>query len=379
MHKISAVIVAGGSSARMDGVDKLLLKIGSKTVIERSAEAFENNALISEIIIVASESAADEFLRICGRLSKLKAVVCGGNTRTKSVRCGIDACSADVEYIAIHDGARPFVSAALITRTIKCAIDYGAAAPGVKVIDTIKRVDGDCTIIGTPNRDELVAISTPQVFEAVLFRAAIKGVDDSFDDCQLLERMGRKVRVVEGDRNNIKITERCDIARARQIAGESDMRIGHGYDVHRLALGRRLILGGVEIPHETGLLGHSDADVLTHAIMDALLGAAGLGDIGLFFPDTDDEFKDISSLTLLKRVTDRVRQSGFSLGNIDATVLCQAPKLRPFIDSMREELARCCEIDIAQINIKATTEEGLGFTGDKSGIAAHAVALLNAQ
>jgi 2-C-methyl-D-erythritol 2,4-cyclodiphosphate synthase len=156
-------------------------------------------------------------------------------------------------------------------------------------------------------------------------------------------------------------------------------RIGHGYDVHKLVKGRKLILGGVEIPHETGLLGHSDADVLVHAIMDAILGAAGLDDIGTFFPDTDERFKDINSLTLLKNVIDMIRERRYEIGNIDSTIIAERPKLRGYIDTMKDNIAKICGIEAESINIKATTEEGLGFTGNKEGIAAHAVVLIVKQ
>lgn len=376
MPKVSAVIVAAGSSARMGGQDKLSMKIGTKTVLERSVAAFESNAMISEIVVVTAQHRLDAVKVLCTPFDKVRAVVCGGETRVQSVRAGVEACSADTEYYAIHDGARPFASDELITRVINGAVRYGAAAPGVKVVDTIKRVDGKDTIIGTPNRDELVAVATPQVFEAMLYRSALKGAENAFDDCQLLERVGRKVQIVAGDRNNIKITEPGDFARARSIAGVADMRIGHGYDVHKLVEGRKLILGGVEIPYEKGLLGHSDADVLVHAIMDAMLGAAALGDIGQHFPDTAAEYAGADSMVLLSRVCAMLSEHGYSVGNIDATILCQRPKLRPYIDTMRESIAQVCGIDADRVGVKATTEEGLGFTGDGSGIAAHAVVLL---
>ncbi len=377
MPKVSAIIVAAGASNRMGGQDKLGLRIGSKTVLERSVAALANNADISDVVVVTAADRIEQVRALCAPFAKLRAVVPGGATRVESTRAGVAACAPDTDYYAIHDGARPFVSDALISRVISAAVIYGAAAPGVRVIDTIKRVDEDDTVIGTPDRAALVAVATPQVFEAVLYRAALKNAGDAFDDCQLLERVGRKVQIVEGERDNIKITEPGDVARARFIAGESEMRIGHGYDVHRLVEGRPLILGGVEIPYAKGLLGHSDADVLAHAVTDALFGAAALGDIGSHFPDTDDAYKGADSIALLRRAVEIITAQGYAIGNIDATILCQAPKLRSHIDGMRDSIARACGIETDKVSVKATTEEGLGFTGDGSGIAVHAVALLH--
>ncbi len=376
MPKVSAIIVAGGCSARMKGIDKLFLRVGGRTVLERSVAVFAGHPEISEIVVAAGAQALEAARALLAGTPKLRAVVEGGATRTLSVQRALAACSADTEYIAIHDAARPFVRPALISRVLAAAVAYGAAAPGIPVVDTIKRVDGDETVVDTPDRAGLRAVSTPQIFEAVLYRAAIKGQTEALDDCQLLERLGRKVSVVPGDADNIKITTPQDIERARQLMGETAMRIGHGYDVHRLVQGRRLILGGVEIPYETGLLGHSDADALLHAVSDALLGAAALGDIGQHFPDNDERYRGADSLALLEQVAAMLRGAGWAVGNIDATVLAQAPRLRPYIDAMRENIARACGCAPQQVSVKATTEEGLGFTGDGSGIAAHAVALL---
>ena len=377
MAFVSAIIVAGGSSRRMKGTDKLLLDLGGQTVIERTVETFGRNSLINEIIIASGQSNMAEITRLCGAMPKVKAIVAGGETRALSVQNGIAAASRqEDQYYAIQDGARPFASDELISRVIAAAIKYGAAAPGLPLTDTVKEIDSSRTVVRTPDRASLVSIATPQVFEATLYRAASKGCTEAYDDCQLLERVGRKVQVVEGERTNIKITEPADIARARGIAGICNMKIGHGYDVHRYAEGRDLILGGVKIPFESGLLGHSDADVLIHAVMDALLGAAGLPDIGANFPDSDPQYEGASSVMLLERVAKMLGDAGYALGNIDATVICQRPKLRPYIDEMKKNIANALGADIACINIKATTEEGLGFTGSMQGIAAHAVALI---
>ncbi len=375
MHTVSAIIVAGGSSSRF-GEDKLFLNIGGVSVLERSIALMQNNALISEIVIAAREESLAKVKELSKKYNKVTAVVKGGATRLDSTLNAIAAASKKAEYYAIHDAARPFASDALVTRIIEAAFVSGAAAPAIPVVDTIKEADGGI-IKCTPDRDRLFAVATPQVFKARLYNEAARGSSAAFDDCQLFERHGERVTLVEGERDNIKITTKEDIARAKAIAGASSMRIGHGYDVHRLVTERKLILGGVEIPHETGLLGHSDADVLVHAVIDALLGAAALGDIGKLFPDNDERYKGANSIRLLEEVARIIRAQGYSVENVDATVLCERPKLRAYIDSMRKNIASALSIDAARVSVKATTEEGLGFTGQKEGIAAHAVALLS--
>ncbi len=380
MPKVSAIIVAGGASSRMGGVDKLFVRLGGQTVAERSIAAFQDHALIDEIVVVSSAANLERLRALSARFDKVAAVVEGGATRFDSVQRGVAAASPDAAYYAIHDAARPLAGDALIAEAVRAAEAFGAAAPGVPLSDTIKETDGQGTIVATPDRARLAAIQTPQVFEATLYRAAAKHHEGgAYDDCQIVERAGRKVLVTRGDINNIKITTKEDVRRARAILGESGMRIGHGYDVHRLVEGRRLILGGVDIPHETGLLGHSDADVLVHAVMDALLGAAALPDIGALFPDSDAAYAGADSLKLLSEVGRRIAEAGYAVENIDATVVCERPKLRAHIDKMRENIAAALGVEAGRVGLKATTEEGLGFTGERAGIAAHAVALLGAR
>ena len=223
----------------------------------------------------------------------------------------------------------------------------------------------------------LFAVQTPQCFSRALYLQALARVQGDkarlvTDDCSLFELAGFPVTLTQGDYANLKITTRED------LKGERTMRFGHGYDVHRLVEGRRLILGGVDIPYEKGLLGHSDADVLLHAVADALLGAAALGDIGRHFPDSDPRYKGADSLKLLQAVGDMLRKAGYTVGNIDATILCQAPKLAPYIPLMRQNIAACLGMDVGRVSVKATTEEHLGFTGAGQGIAAHAVAGIEA-
>ena len=378
---VSAVIPAAGSSSRMKGVNKLKAVVGGMPVLARTLLAFENSDVIDEIIVAAPEQDVADFMdmgKIYG-ISKLKAVVPGGATRQQSVACGVAACSPDTAAFAIHDGARPFVAGAVIARTVADALQYGAAAAAVPVKDTVK-ISACGVIAGTPDRSTLFACQTPQVFLKAPYLAALdrarQAGEDFTDDCQLLEAAGAQVRLSEGDYRNIKITTEEDLLTAAAFIGKEEspvIRIGHGYDVHRLVPNRKLILGGVMIPYDKGLLGHSDADVLVHAVMDALLGAAGLDDIGAHFPDTDERYRGADSILLLRKVTALLREKGFVPGNVDVTVTAQSPKLRGFISAMRSNVAAACGLDAQAVNIKATTEEGLGFTGRGEGISATSV------
>lgn len=377
-RKTAAVIVAAGASRRM-GFDKLSIPLAGGTALEKSVQAFDTHPLIDALVIVAgeNEAAARALAAVCRKPAR---VVRGGKTRAESVAAGLAAVTQD--FLAIHDAARPFVSAEVITAALEAAFEYGAAAPAVPVKDTVKIAE-DGLIRATPPRETLFCVQTPQCFRTELYRAALAaaGAGGVTDDCAVLERAGYSVQLVAGDYRNYKITTPDDLPRrdaaARGQEGQP-MRIGHGYDVHRLTEGRALILGGVRIAYEKGLLGHSDADVLTHAVMDALLGAAALGDIGKLFPDTDPAYENADSIKLLQRVAAVLSAHGWEPVNLDATILCQAPRLAPHIPAMRETLAAALGIPSASVSVKATTEEGLGFTGTGDGIAAHCVCLIRA-
>lgn len=369
---VTAILVAAGSSRRM-GFDKLSHRLpGGLTVLQTSLRAFEQHPRVNDIVLVAGAN-LETCRELAAACSKPCTAVPGGATRAESVRAGLAAASGEI--VAIHDAARPFVSESVITAAIEAAEKTGAAAPAVPVKDTIKIADVENRVCSTPDRSTLFAVQTPQCFKRDLYHRALAAVtgekaDLVTDDCSLFELAGLSVVLTEGDYANLKITTKED------LKGENTMRIGHGYDVHRLVEGRRLILGGVDIPYEKGLLGHSDADVLLHAISDALLGAAALGDIGKHFPDTDPRYEGADSLQLLQEVGRLVNEAGYTVGNIDATILCQAPKLAPHIQTMRANIAGTLGLDVNQVSVKATTEEHLGFTGQGEGIAAHAVALL---
>lgn len=383
--RVSAVLVAAGSSTRM-GFDKLSFDLGGETVLHRSVRAFEQNPLVTEIVLVAGKNRAfvEQQAADC---TKPVQIVTGGTTRAESAKNGVLAAAG--ELVAVHDAARPFVSQAVITAALEAAARCGAAAPAVPVKDTIKAaargngktVPDACLVYTTPDRSTLYAVQTPQCFDRAEYLAALEELDAEkarlvTDDCSLFELTGRPVELVRGDYANIKITTREDLPRAGN--GGKKMRIGHGYDVHRLVEGRKLILGGVEVPYEKGLLGHSDADVLAHAVMDAVLGAAALGDIGQHFPDTAEEYAGADSLMLARRVAEIMTGHGWRIENIDATILCQRPKLAPHIPAMRAKLAEAFGMPVDAVSVKATTEEHLGFTGEGLGIAAHAVALIEA-
>ena len=384
---ISAVLVAAGSSTRM-GFDKLSFDLGGETVLHRSIRAFDQCPQIGEIVLVAGINRAFVEQQAIG-CTKPVQIVAGGATRAESAKNGVLA--AHGELVAVHDAARPFVSPAVIAAVLEAAARCGAAAPAVPVKDTSKQaVPGDgktvpeaCLVHSTPDRSTLYAVQTPQCFDRTQYLAALQELDAEkarlvTDDCSLFELTGRSVQLTQGDYANLKITTREDLPRPVQKE-ETRMRIGHGYDVHRLVEGRKLILGGVEIPFEKGLLGHSDADVLAHAVMDAVLGAAALGDIGQHFPDNDPAYAGADSLELARHVARILSEHGYRVENIDATILCQRPKLAPHIPAMRANLAAAFGLPVDAVSVKATTEEHLGFTGEGLGIAAHAVALIETR
>lgn len=381
----SAVVLAAGSSSRM-GFDKLGFDLGGETVLGRSLRAFDACPRIGEIVLVTGRDTALAG-REAARCRKPVRLVQGGDTRVESARRGVEAAGG--ELVAIHDAARPFVSQAVIEAALQGAAQWGAAAPAVPLKDTVKRgtpgdgrtVPASCLVDVTPDRSSLYAVQTPQCFDRDTYLRVSGQLDPErarmvTDDASLFELAGLPVRLTAGDYANYKITTREDLPGGGIQQGENAMRIGHGYDVHRLVEGRPLILGGVNVPFEKGLLGHSDADVLAHAVMDAVLGAAALGDIGQHFPDSDPAYAGADSLALARHVAGLLRQAGWRVGNIDATILCQRPKLAPHIPAMRRNLAEAFGLPADGVSVKATTEEHLGFTGEGLGIAAHAVALI---
>lgn len=384
-NRCCAVVVAAGSSSRMKSYgSKIWIPLAGVPAIARTLLAFEKAGSVDDVVVVCrkQEQQALERLRTEYSLQKLRCAIAGGSTRQQSVARGIAAAPPQTGYFAVHDGARPLVLPELIDRVVRAAREHGAAALAVPVHNTIKRADSDGMVLETPPRDQLWSVQTPQVIQREQYEQAVRTVQGEYtDDCQLIEQAGGKVFLCEGSPENIKLTTPEDILYAEAVlqkrkGGHRTMRIGHGYDVHRLTADRPLILGGVHIPYEQGLLGHSDADVLSHAVADALLGAAALGDLGKWFPDSDPQWKGADSLQLLRRVCELAGERGWQIQNIDATVVAQAPKLSPYIEQMRAQLAAACGVAPDAVSVKATTEEHLGFTGAMQGIAAHAVCLI---
>jgi len=364
-----------------DGPRKQYRLLAGRPVLAHTLRVFEEADTVASVVLVVTpgdeEHCRREIVEAYG-CRKVAAVVPGGRERQDSVRRGLEALPP-APLVVIHDGVRPFVTPERIAAVVEAAAQHGAAVLAVPAKDTVKLGDPAGLVAETLPRDRLWLVQTPQAFRREIIlaaheRARAEGFTGT-DDASLVERLGGRVALVPGDYANIKITTPEDLAFARVLTGETvNLRTGFGYDVHRLVENRPLILGGVNIPYGRGLLGHSDADVLTHAIMDALLGAAALGDIGQHFPDTDPRYEGASSLDLLAAVAGLLAESGFAVHNIDATIVAQAPKLAPHIPAMRANLARSLGIDPGRVSVKATTTEGLGFTGTGEGIAAHAVA-----
>ena len=367
--------MAAGTGSRMGAaVPKQFLKIKGRTVLERAVLPFENNGFVDDILVVCGQDFVPLCKRLCSAFSKVRAIITGGEQRQDSVRNAINALEIGADgYVLIHDGARPFVTDEIICRVLAGAADAGAAVCAVPVKDTVRRIteEGSTTL----DRSQLCNVQTPQGFKAAVIRDAFAAADSEgfvgTDDAGLAERAGYHVTLVEGSYDNIKITTREDMP--------VETRIGAGFDVHKMTDGRKMILCGVDIPFEKGLLGHSDADVALHALMDAMLGAAALGDIGSHFPDTDDTYKGISSMELLRQTAAIIDEAGYRLANADVTIIAQRPKIAPYIREMRENIAEALGVDIENISVKATTTEKLGFTGREEGIAAQAVCLLDSK
>ena len=385
----AAVIVAAGRGSRMGlGRNKVLAPLAGVPVIVRTVRAFEATGLFDGgIVVVTGPEDLAQMRDLFARFHVGASLTLGGADRQESVFLGLMATNPSADVIAIHDGARPLVTREVIERTIKSAQRFGSGVAAVMLKDTVKRVDAEGVVVDTPRRDALRAVQTPQTFDARLIREAharfSQGAERATDDAMLAEWAGHRVRLTEGDVENIKLTTPEDMLLAGQVIlrreGRKEapaMRIGHGYDVHRLVEGRKLILCGVEVPYERGLLGHSDADVALHALMDALLGAAALGDIGRHFPDTDPAYAGADSGRLLDHVVALLHVKGYAVANADVTIICQRPKLKDYIEQMRENVAAHLKVDPDCVNVKATTTEKLGFEGEGLGISSHAVACI---
>jgi 2-C-methyl-D-erythritol 4-phosphate cytidylyltransferase / 2-C-methyl-D-erythritol 2,4-cyclodiphosphate synthase len=378
---VSAIIAAGGRGARFGGAQpKQLALLAGRPILQHSVFAFLNNTQVAEVIVVLpDELAADPpaYLRSAG---KPLHIVAGGPRRQDSVARGFDRVSADAELVMIHDAARPLVSDAVIRRTIDAAASAGAAIAAIGAHDTVKRTNAEGSIVATLPREEIFLAQTPQAFRVDVLRQALAIAQDATDEATLAERAGHRVKVVQGDPRNLKVTTPDDLAMAERLIGGNGapaLRVGNGYDLHRLVFGRPLILGGVTIPFDKGLHGHSDADAVCHAVTDAILGASGAGDIGRHFPDTDAAWKDANSIELLRRAAAIVSAAGYAIVNIDVTVIAQKPKLAPHSAAMQQNVADALGIAADQVSVKGKTNEGVDSMGAGESIAVHAIALVH--
>lgn len=399
--RVSAIIAAGGRGTRL-GADrpKQFLELGGRSLLDLSIAALATSGRVDEIVVAVPPEHLDEMRARPADAARPVSYVAGGRRRQDSVANALARVAADSEIVVVHDAARPFVTADVIERTIEAAAAYGAAIAAIPVRDTVKQagaalVDGSPVIRGTLPREEIFLAQTPQAFRREVLEGVFReaGALDATDEAMLAERAGVRVHLVAGDPGNIKVTTADDLERARRRAaaagarsgqavpgGESArldvLRIGTGYDLHRLVSGRPLILGGVTIPFELGLDGHSDADILCHAVTDAVLGAAAAGDIGRLFPDTDPRWKGADSLALLAAAVATLHASGSRVVNVDATVIAQRPKLLPHLDDMRANLARVLAVEVGQISVKGKTNEQVDSMGRGESMACHAVALI---
>ncbi|MCF3932659.1 bifunctional 2-C-methyl-D-erythritol 4-phosphate cytidylyltransferase/2-C-methyl-D-erythritol 2,4-cyclodiphosphate synthase [Acuticoccus sp. M5D2P5] len=374
IEPIDAVVLAAGRGARLGGATpKQYLPLGAETVLARAVDAFLDHPRVRRVIVVIG---ADDDAALCDAIGPRAArveIVTGGATRQASVRAALDHLTGDAPArVLIHDGARPFVSAALIGRVIDALAVDDAVIPGLPVADTLKRVEGE-QIAGTVSRDALVAAQTPQGFAfAPLLAAHHKMLEMATDDAGVMEAAGYPVRVVMGERENFKITTIDDLEVAR-AALPARPAIGQGFDVHRIVPGGPMILGGLTLDLPYRLSGHSDADVALHALTDAIFGAIADGDIGHHFPPSDEAWKGAASDQFLAFAADRAKAVG-EIAHLDLTIICEKPKIGPLREAMRERIAEITGLPVARIAVKATTTERLGFAGRGEGIAAQAVA-----
>jgi 2-C-methyl-D-erythritol 4-phosphate cytidylyltransferase/2-C-methyl-D-erythritol 2,4-cyclodiphosphate synthase len=391
MH-VAAIIAAGGQGVRF-GADrpKQFLDIGGRSILELSVAALAGSDRIDEIVVALPEAHVDAGAKaLRSAISRPITVVAGGARRQDSVANAFAKTSKTAGIILIHDAARPFVTRDVIHRAIDGAQQHGAAIAAVGVRDTVKQAnmaaaDGSRLIRATIPRDSVFLAQTPQAFRReILARALSEGKEvDATDESMLVERLGLPVHVVEGDARNIKITTAEDLK--DRLEGDRlsrrppIVRVGNGYDLHRLVAGRPLILAGVTIPFALGLDGHSDADIVCHAVTDAILGAAGAGDIGRMFPDTDPQWQGANSIELLKTAVATIREAGYAVSNVDVTVIAQKPKLLPHLDAMRGNLAAALGVDPGAVSVKGKTNEGVDSMGRGESMACHAVALLVAR
>lgn len=395
MRRITIGILPAAGQGRRFGAAKQFLELDGLPLLVHAARALERAPSIDAWVVAVppgDEERVESLIRRHG-LKKALRVVAGGGERSDSVRLALAAAPAEAELAVIHDAARPFASPELFERVIEAAREEGAAIAALPCTDTVKEAEAG-RVLRTLDRNRIWLAQTPQAFRIEWLRQAYErpGASLHTDEASLLEAAGREVRLVEGERGNFKVTEREDWERAEAAsrmagkgesasseaeAGTAPFRVGMGTDVHAFEEGRPCILGGLEFPGEVGLAGHSDADVVLHALMDALLGAAGLGDIGLHFPDSRADLRGADSSRLLAEVMEKIGEAGYTVGNADLTLLAERPRIGPRREEMRARIASLLGVAPAQVNLKASTTEKLGFVGRGEGVACQAVVLLH--
>ncbi len=374
--RTAAIIVAAGRGTRMGGeVAKQWRLLAGRPVLAHAVAALRRAGVARIVVVVQPEDLAHPLLPA----GVTPVALSGGDSRQHSVRSGLAGLAADPpDFVLIHDGARPFPGAAMVARLIAALEHHPGAAPALAVSDALWRGQGGL-VAGVQGRDGLFRAQTPQAFRfAAIAAAHAAHPGGAADDVEVARAAGLDVAIVEGDEDNLKLTYPADFARAERIAKglNMDIRLGNGYDVHAFTYGDQVWLCGVSVPHGRGLLGHSDADVGMHALTDAIYGALAEGDIGTHFPPTDPQWKGAASHIFLRHAMGRVAARGYRLANCDVTLICERPKIGPHQGAMRAALAEIMGVDVAQISVKATTSERLGFTGREEGIAAQATALL---
>jgi 2-C-methyl-D-erythritol 4-phosphate cytidylyltransferase/2-C-methyl-D-erythritol 2,4-cyclodiphosphate synthase len=377
---VGAVIVAAGRGVRLGGeIPKQLLTIAGRSLLQHSVRAFDAHPAVSALVVVLPEEWLSRAEVLVGPTTGVVRAVAGGARRQDSVRAGVQALPDGVEVVLVHDAARPFVTASVIERVLAGVEEAGAAVPAIQSRDTVKRREvGTGRVAETLPREEIWMAQTPQGFRRDVLGAAFEEGErggEATDEAMLVERAGLPVAIVEGDSRNVKITTADDLALARAKA-EAAPRVGTGYDLHRLVDGRPLVLAGVVVSPDRGPAGHSDGDVVCHAIVDALLGAAAAGDIGRHFPDTDPAWKGAPGLDLLKRSLAIIGAAGFRAATVDCTVVLERPKLAPHVDTIRARLAEVLGVEANAVGLKAKTNEGVDAVGRGEAIAAHAVAVI---
>ncbi len=382
--KVSVIVLCAGISARFkSSVPKQLYKINQKSLLQINLENFSENKFVEEIVVVSSKKYLEETTEISKNFTS--QIVIGGDTRQQSVFKGLKELEKNPpKFVLIHDCARPFVSQNLINKIVKNASLKNAVIPAVKIVDSVKRITP--TKSEVINRENLFAIQTPQCFPFRVIYNAHKNIKSvSFtDDSSLVKKFKFPIKIIDGSRKNIKITSNNDLSFTKMIynsyyAGNTMIKVGLGYDVHKFEKGDKITLCGVTIPFDKKLIGHSDADVCYHSIVDAILGSLSLGDIGDHFPPSQKKWKNADSKIFMVFAKKKLIENNAEIQNLDLTIICEKPKIGIYKKEMKKKISSVLDLNIETINIKATTSEKLGFTGREEGIAAQSIVLIKCE